>query len=84
MTIRVWNLDQGKRSIRAGMVLRIDGASAVSVADAIVYLRVGVFPERLFTPVIRKHTASDLPGDLIFRSPKSLPGLTMSLAWLSM
>jgi hypothetical protein len=84
MTIRVWNLDQGKRSIRAGMVLRIDGDSAVSVADAIVYLRVGVFPERLFTPVIRKHTASELLGKLIFRSLGSLPGLTMSLAWLTM
>jgi hypothetical protein len=38
----------------------------VSVADAIVYLRLGVFPERLFTPVVRKHTASDLLDDLIF------------------
>jgi hypothetical protein len=42
MIIRVWNLDQGRRSIRAGMVLRIVGASAVLDADAIVYLRFGV------------------------------------------
>jgi hypothetical protein len=69
MIIRLWNLDQGRRSIRAGMVLRITGASAVLVADAIVYLRLGVFPERLFTPVVGKHTASDLPGDLFFPAP---------------
>jgi hypothetical protein len=47
MTIRVWNLDQGRRSMRAGMVLRIVGASAVPDADAIVHLRLGVFLRRL-------------------------------------
>src|ERR1700753_191303 len=38
-TIFVWNLDQGSRSIRAGMTLRIVGPSARPDADAIVHLR---------------------------------------------
>src|ERR1700753_4050713 len=43
ITSRVWNLDQGSRSILAGIDLRMPGRAAVPDADAIVHLRLGVF-----------------------------------------
>src|SRR5579875_3411501 len=70
VTIRVWNLDQGRRSIRAGMVLRIVGASAVPDADAIVHLRLGVLL-RGFLPRLSGTTPVPTCSASLFSTPQN-------------
>src|SRR6185437_4041412 len=57
MISRVWNLDQGSRSIRAGMRLLIDGLLAV-VEDVVA----------MFAPCFSRHQSPLLCGDLVFRA----------------
>jgi hypothetical protein len=60
MISRVWNLDQGSRSIRAGIKLLIDGLLAV-VEDVVA----------MFAPYSSRHQSPLLCGDLV--SGPSLP-----------
>src|ERR1700742_361064 len=80
MINRVWNLDHGRRSIRAGMVLRIVGASAVPDADAIVHLRLGVGSAPYLPRLSETTQHSDLQGSAFPGPPpasrKPLAGLT--------